>query len=220
MAQDINQAPDIHQALEILEKNLKDLESARTQVEKTIKTSNDLQQSVSEYAAAVKALVVSLGQMGSDWDNRGGKILDDFEKKVQDLSKDFSDKTEAEISKFKDQNEALSTSNEKLANIAAGLSGIQQSLESKLDDLYLATRDLQIDVAEQSGRINRNISDCQESIQRTRLSLEEKAENLLVEISALKDLFSAAEEKSKKASRINLIAIIVGVIVLVILHFV
>ena len=63
-------AQDINKVLETLEQNLRDLESARTQVENTIKASNDLQSRVSEYVAAVKALVQSMGQIGSDWDNR------------------------------------------------------------------------------------------------------------------------------------------------------
>ena len=213
-------AQDINKVLETLEQNLRDLESARTQVENTIKASNDLQSRVSEYVAAVKALVQSMGQIGSDWDNRGKTILDDFERRVQILSREFSDKTEVEISRFKKQNDALSTSQEKLANITVELSGIKQSLESKLDNLIGETSALRRDVVDQSENLKSNIASCHDSIQRTLLSMNEKADNLLVGNSDLKALLSATEEKTKKASRINLIAIIVGVLVLVILHFV
>ena len=245
-------AQDINKALEILEKNLKDLESARTQVEKTIKTSTDLQQTVSEYVAAVKALVVSLEQMGSDWDNRGKTILDDFEKRLEELSNQFSDKTNEEISRFKDQNDVLSTTTEKLATISSELSEVKQSLEGKLDELCIETRALKEDVEGQSLCIQKSIDSCQDTLQNSMNSIDGKTDALRVETRAVKEAVTehseciqrdiascqdaitsslnsidgkadnllAGEELSKKNSRINLIAIIIGVIILVILHFV
>ena len=128
-------AHDINKALETLEQNLKDLESARIQVEKTIKASGDLQSTVKEYASAVKALCVSLGQMGSDWDDRGKAILDDFENRIKALTKEFSNETKEKVKQFDNQNKALSSSVEKLSGISTELSGIKQSLENKLDNL-------------------------------------------------------------------------------------
>ena len=55
-------AYDINAALQRLEQNLKDLSSARTQVENTIKASSDLQKVVSEYVTAVEWLCKRLKQ--------------------------------------------------------------------------------------------------------------------------------------------------------------
>lgn len=213
-------AHDINKALETLEQNLKDLESARLQVEKTIKASGDLQSTVKEYASAVKALCVSLGQMGSDWDNRGKAILDSFENRIKALAKEFSDETQKKVKEFDDQNKALSSSVEKLSGITTELSGIKQSLENKLDNLKAEINALANTVSSLSESIKSKIDDKHDSILKNLGPIEKKADSVLSRISEFENKFSAVAEKTKKDSRLNLIALIVGIILLVILHFI
>lgn len=123
-------AQDINKALETLEQNLKDIDSARKQVEDTIKASNDLQNSVSEYTAAVKSLCISLRQMGTDWDSRGRTILDDFERRGEYLSSQFLEKTDEGITRFTEQNNAFTSTTGRLSEITEELSSLRPFLES------------------------------------------------------------------------------------------
>ena len=213
-------AHDINKALETLEQNLKDLESARIQVEKTIKASGDLQSTVKEYASAVKALCVSLGQMGSDWDDREKAILDDFENRIKALTKEFSNETKEKVKQFDNQNKALSSSVEKLSGISTELSGIKQSLENKLDNLKDEVNELGKTASSLSESIKSKIDDKHDSILKNLGFIDKKADTILSRISEFEKQFSAVAEKTKKDSRINLIAIIVGIVLLVILHFI
>ena len=117
---------DINTALQRLEQNLNDLTSARQQVEDTVKASNELQKVVAEYVSSIETLCTRLKRWNTDLGERESSISHEiestitqlttsstqivslFQKSVEDTTSDFSKKTNAEITKFVEQNNKLS----------------------------------------------------------------------------------------------------------------
>ena len=213
-------AQDINKALEDLEKNLKDLESARVQVEKTINASNDLQRTVSKYVFSVKSLCESLGQMVITWDTRTQAILDNFEKRVQSLTKEFSEKTDKEVKLFEDQNIKLSSSVKELSRITSNLSGIKSLLEEKLDVLKDAISFLRIEVEEYYKSINENIDYSRRDLWDSVTTLHKKTDTIQSRLSEIEKSLVSSSARTNKNSLISIFAIIVGIVVLATLHFI
>ncbi len=211
---------DINKALEDLEKNLKDLESARVQVEKTINASNDLQRTVSKYVFSVKSLCESLGQMVITWDTRTQAILDNFEKRVQSLTKEFSEKTDKEVKLFEDQNIKLSSSVKELSRITSNLSGIKSLLEEKLDVLKDAISFLRIEVEEYYKSINENIDYSRRDLWDSVTTLHKKTDTIQSRLSEIEKSLVSSSARTNKNSLISIFAIIVGIVVLATLHFI
>lgn len=119
-------AYDINAALEKLEQNLKNLESARSQVESTVKSSAELQKVVGDYVTSVKTLCLGLQSWEADLRARGTSLSTEFESAISHLSStcteiintlntnvgkttnDFKTKTDGSITKFVEQNKKLS----------------------------------------------------------------------------------------------------------------
>ncbi len=147
-------AYDINSALLRLEKNLIDLESARTQVENAVKGSNDLQKVVSEYVGAVESLCTKLKKWDTELDEREGTLSRDIETTIQSLHKscsqiistfnssvnekttEFKNQTESEIVKYSQQNDRLDghiknliTLRDDIKNAVFEISKIKETIE-------------------------------------------------------------------------------------------
>lgn len=103
-------AYDINKALERLEKNLCDVDSARKQVEKTVACSTDLQNIVNGYVASLDSLVQDIEQLINDLtkykslktteletsikkiEDACERTMDSFNKMVADASVNFKKK--------------------------------------------------------------------------------------------------------------------------------
>ena len=136
-------AYDINKALERLEKNLCDVDSARKQVEKTVACSTDLQNIVNGYVASLDSLVQDIEQLINDLTNYKSlktteletsikkiedaceRTMDSFNKMVADSSVNFKKKLNAQV-------EDLVTENNKLSNEINRLDENQEPLEKAI----------------------------------------------------------------------------------------
>ena len=157
---------DINAALERLEKNLQDLDSARNQVEKAVKASTDLQSVVSEYVSSVKTLCVGLQAWEASLRTRGEslsheyesaiarvnstctEIINSFGTVVKQTSTEFKDKTGSIVEKFTEQNRILT---ERV-----------QDMNALKEDIKKATTEIQA-IKESLSQISKDLKDSQES---------------------------------------------------------
>lgn len=159
-------AYDINAALERLEKNLQDLDSARNQVEQAVKASTDLQSVVSEYVSSVKTLCVGLQAWEASLRAQGESLSRDYEAAiarvnstcteiinsfctvVKQTSTDFKDKTGSIVEKFTEQNKILT---ERV-----------QELNALKEDIKKATTEIQ-EIKESLSQISKDLKESQES---------------------------------------------------------
>lgn len=115
----------INKALGQLEKDLQEINSARSQVESTVKASTELQKVVSDYVSSVQALCVGLQAWESELRAREGtvsheyenaisrvnstctEIINSFSTVVKQTSTDFEDKAGSIVEMFTEQNKIL-----------------------------------------------------------------------------------------------------------------
>lgn len=115
----------INKALGQLEKDLQKINSARSQVESTVKASAELQKVVSDYVSSVQALCVGLQAWESELRAREGtvsheyedaisrvnstctEIINSFSTVVKQISTDFEDKAGSIVEMFTEQNKIL-----------------------------------------------------------------------------------------------------------------
>lgn len=125
----------INLALAQLEKDLQKINSAKEQVESTVRASTDLQKVVSEYVSSVKGLCESLQSWDSDLRTLEGNLSSVFEETIYRVNStcdeivssfgsaveksctDFKDKTDNIIEKFTEQNTKLSEHVRNLSNL-------------------------------------------------------------------------------------------------------
>ena len=99
---------DINAALERLEQNLQDIDSARRQVEKTVNTSDELRKTVNGYVASVNQLYDDI----KEWEKRLQQSQMGLSSEVQEtfdtlktscdrISDSFKSSTEKTLDKFK-----------------------------------------------------------------------------------------------------------------------
>lgn len=98
-------AHDINSALERLETNLQNIDSARKQVEDTVAASIKLQKAIETYTSDVNEMCKKVGDSASDFDNKTKKDLEDFGQQNAVLSE--------QVNKLKSlRDEIVKTSNE------------------------------------------------------------------------------------------------------------
>lgn len=156
---------DINTALQRLEQNLSDLTSARKQVEDTVKASSELQKVVAEYVSSIETLCTHLKRWDADLGNRESslsheienmisqlttsntQIVSLFQKSVEDTSSEFSNNTNAEITKFVEQNNKLA---ERV-----------QELNKLREEIKKSTGEIQA-IKESSAQISKDLKESQE----------------------------------------------------------
>ena len=156
----------INKALAQLEKDLQEINSARDQVESTVKASTELQKVVSEYVSSVQALCVGLKAWESELRAREGaisheyedaisrvnstctEIINSFSTVVKQTSTDFKDKTGSIVEKFTEQNRILT---ERV-----------QDLNALKEDIKKATSEIQ-EIKESLSQISKDLKESQES---------------------------------------------------------
>ena len=157
---------DINSAPQRLEQNLNDLTSAREQVVNTVNASNKLLETVAEYVSSIETLCTrlrkwdfDLGERESSLSNEIGNIISQltasctqivasFNNSVLETTSVFSNKTEAEISIFVEQNnklaehvqemnalrDAIKNATEEIQYIKVTLQQISKDLKDSQDD--------------------------------------------------------------------------------------
>ena len=159
-------AYDINAALERLEKNLQDLDSARNQVEKTVKASTDLQSVVGEYVSSVKNLCVGLQAWETNLRTKGESLSYEYEKAISRLNstcteiiKSFSTVVEQTSTDFKNNTGSIV---EKFTEQNSILTERVQDLSSLKEDIKNATTEIQA-IKESLSQISKDLKESQES---------------------------------------------------------
>ena len=198
---------DINAALERLEKNLQDLDSARNQVEQAVKASTDLQSVVSEYVSSVKTLCVGLQAWEASLKAQGESLSRDYEAAiarvnstcteiinsfgtvVKQTSTDFKDKTGSIVEKFTEQNRILT---ERV-----------QDLNALKEDIKKATAEIQ-EIKESLSQISKDLKESQESQDAVLEDIKQKLEAIPTVISTtaegINEKLSSIQEKADSIS--------------------
>ena len=158
-------AHDINSALERLEKNLTDLDSARSQVLKTVNASNDLLQMVTLYVSSIKGLATNLNEWEESINGRGSvlhneiessisninqlctDVISSFTKDVGKATNDFKEKNGFVIQELKEQNGIL-------AERIEYLNALRNQIEKTTDEIGSVKSSLEA--------ISKNLKDSQD----------------------------------------------------------
>lgn len=151
---------ELFQTIEQLKSTLSEISSAREQVEKTVKSSTDLQKVVEDYVASVRTFCVglkawndSLGDFGNDLRERYEKaisklitscseIITTFHTDVTSIATEFKTQTESTLSQFVEQNKKLedfvlklNTLHDEIQKAIAEITPIKEKLNQISKDL-------------------------------------------------------------------------------------
>lgn len=244
-------AYDINKALERLEKNLCDVDSARKQVEKTVACSTDLQNIVNGYVASLDSLVQDIEQLINDLTNYKSlktteletsikkiedaceRTTDSFNKMVADASVNFKKKLNAQVEDLVTENnklsneinrldenqepleKAISVSNElvkRLSNLSDGVDKYHTEETKSLDSIKASIATLTKSVNEQQKNFSAEINE-----QKGKLAniAKQTSEILTIQVAMKNELFEIKSKINK-----NQWIIIIGIVILIVLHFV
>jgi len=172
-------AHDINAALERLEKNLTDLDSARSQVINAVNANNELLKMVTQYVSSVRSLATRLQEWSDSLNNRErllGKeiesaisnidascttIIESFTSAVNASSSNFKDKTETQITAFTAQNtkfaekvNELNTLRDQIKTATEEIDKIKTSLEEISKEIKESQDEQDAELAEIKSMLN------------------------------------------------------------------
>lgn len=191
----------INQALLQLEKDLQSINTAREQVESTVKASAELQKVVGEYVSSVKTLCVSLQSWESDLKAREGslsheyeeaigrvntscnEIINSFGAEVEKTSTDFKTKTEPVIDRFSEQ--------------IGKLEKYVQELNALRDEIKKTTREID-SVKETLTQISKDLKESQEQQDEVLNEIKLKGEDIKNQVDAVNSSVGDISEKLDK----------------------
>jgi chromosome segregation ATPase len=180
----------INHTLSQLEKDLQEINSARSQVESTVKASTELQNVVSEYVSSVQALCIGLQTWETNLTARGEslsheyeaavsrvnstctEIINSFGTVVEQTSTDFKSKTYSVIEKFIEQNKNL-------AGHVGQLKSLHDSLKKATDEVANIKKTLEI--------LSKDLKDSQELQDTVLDDINKKVEEIPVTGKGYKD---------------------------------
>ena len=150
----------INQALLQLEKDLQSINTAREQVESTVKASTELQKVVGEYVSSVKKLCIGLKSWEDDLSSRGAALSGEFERAVSQINisctavitafnssvektiNEFKSKSEGTIKEFADQNAILTERVLELNKLRDEIKTATAEIQSIKENLAQISKDL------------------------------------------------------------------------------
>lgn len=155
----------IHQALMQLEKDLQGINTAREQVESTVKASTELQKVVGEYVSSVKKLCIGLKSWEGDLSSRGTSLSEEFERAVSQINTSctavittFNSSVDKSINEFKSKSESTI---EKFTSQNAILTERVQELNKLRDEIKTATAEMQ-SIKEGLAQISKDLKESQD----------------------------------------------------------
>lgn len=150
----------INQALMQLEKDLQSINTAREQVESTVKASSELQKVVGEYVSSVKKLCIGLKSWEDDLSSQGTALSEEFERTVSQINSsctavittfnssveksvnEFKSKSESTIKEFADQNTILTERVQELNKLRDEIKTATAEIQSIKEGLAQISKDL------------------------------------------------------------------------------
>ena len=155
----------INQALMQLEKDLQSINSAREQVDSTVKASTELQKVVGEYVTSVKKLCIGLKAWEDDLSSRGAALSGEFERAVSQINTScttiittFNSSVEKSINEF---NSKSKNAIEKFTSQIAILTERVQELNKLRDEIKTATAEIQ-SIKEGLTQISKDLKESQD----------------------------------------------------------
>ena len=138
-------AHDINSALERLEKNLSELDSARSQVMQSVNASNDLLKMVTQYVAAVKKLTASLEEWESSLSGRESELHGEFGSAITSIKQTCTDiisafkldvnKATLDFKKDTDAEHEKVEQNDKLAERVTELVALREQIKKATEEI-------------------------------------------------------------------------------------
>lgn len=213
----------INQALVQLESDLKNLSSAREQVEKTVKSGNDLQKTVGEYIVIVRTFCDSLKNyedylnvwednlrargtsLGheiesaiADIERSCSTVITHFNTKVDDIKNSFQTETKKTLDSFIEENSKLSTHIEELNSLRTQIKETSNEIQLVKESLYQISKDLKESQDEQDEALN----DIQQKVTNLPLSVHEVALSIIQAVAnsetILKEAVNATSAKTEE----------------------
>lgn len=149
-------AYDINKTLEQMEESLKNVDSARKQVENTVNASNELTQTVNKHMDVVKKLYNEahkwqdeLKQLQMVLSSQTQDVITNLDTSCDTISKSFKTSTEGTLERFNTQNVALAQRVKELHSLCqevksamAEVSAIKDALDNIADDLTKSHKEL------------------------------------------------------------------------------
>jgi len=193
----------INQALAQLEKDLQEINSARNQVENTVKASTELQKVVSEYVSSVKALCVGLQAWESELRTREGRLSHEYEEaisrvnstcneivnsfgaEVEKTSTDFKNKTNPVVEKFTEQ--------------IGKLEKHVQDLNALRDEIKKTTGEIE-SVKESLTQISTDLKESQESQDAVLKDLKQKSDEIIGKADGIAEKIESLHGKADNIS--------------------
>ena len=189
----------VNQALVQLENELQGIVSAREQVEKTVKSSTDLQKVVGEYVSSVKTLCLGLKSWETDLRARGtslstefesaishlnstcSEIINTFDTNVGKLASDFKTKTDGALTKFVEQNKKLSEKVQEIKTLRDEIKKAIDEIKPIKESLAQLSKDLKNSQKEQDvvlGDIKQKVTEIPVTIKGYTDAITEKLETI------------------------------------------
>jgi chromosome segregation ATPase len=190
-------AYDVNSALERLEQNLTQLDSARKQVEKTVHASNDLQTIVAGYVASINKLVgeikeweKSLEGIQIKFSESANKALTDMKASCEKISTDFSASVDDSIKKFSEQNSLLEKKVKEMDALRDEIKSATKEIQTVKDLLSNISKDLKDSQNKQDEtleHINQQVSELPGTINDYADGIKEHANSLKDDLKRILD---------------------------------
>ena len=172
----------INQALAQLEKDLQEINSARNQVESTVKASAELQKVVREYVSSVKALCVGLQAWESELRTREGRLSHEYEEAISrvnstcnEIRNSFGAEVEKTSTEFKNKTNPIV---EKFTEQIGKLEKHVQDLNSLRDEIKKTTGEIE-SVKGTLTQISKDLKESQESQDAVLNDLKQKSDGII-----------------------------------------
>ena len=231
---------DINTSLERLEQSLKDIQSAKQQVEKTVETSDKLQGVVSKYVSSLDTLLkgvqdwvkeISSFQSSNITDlektiekvrKSCDKVIENFTTSTNKLSDDLKEKTREELVKFESANTKLNSQVDKLSKLDENLKYATNSIDTVKEKLGEVLKELKESQNTQDNLLEA-IKKGQEGLKKEcdtyTNQLKYEISNLDKKISAMNEQLVSTTKELMKSSNINRWVMIASIIFLAIIIF-
>lgn len=165
---------DINATLERLEQNLKQLDSARKQVETTVQASEGLQNAVAGYVASINSLVKEIKEWEKQLEGAQVGISEEVQKSVgemtsacENITSSFTSSVDASLQEFTEQNNLLSERVEELSALREEIKSTTkeiQTIKKFLSDISKDLKESQKGQDNAIASISQNVDDLPSNI--------------------------------------------------------